>query len=198
MSFDTLENDIVCLLKINGNKYENIKASVQVDKIFTSYTSTSIDEGDHLIRKLPNGKEEIFEVIDPVYYSGLGPLEPHYEIEVRKISKINKESKIQENSGHTIHFTGNNSRVIINSTDNSINIDMSGINEGNVFEELKKCISKNTEGENRDNLLSSVDNLEKAKGTERYTNAFKSFVNIAKDTMTILGPFIPYLASYIK
>jgi hypothetical protein len=96
------------------------------------------------------------------------------------------------------YHSGNNSPVIINSKDNYTNVTISGINDENVFEELKKCISKNVDGANKEELLSSVNYLETAKGSNGYTKAFKSFVQIAKDGMTIIGPFIPLLVSYIK
>ncbi len=43
------------------------------------------------------------------------------------------------------------------------NLDISDTNDNNVFEELKKCISKDTDGETKENILSFVNELEKTK-----------------------------------
>lgn len=197
MSISSMCNDKIRLLKTNGDEHE-VLALVQDKLIFVSNTSVPIEEGDIFERDIPNGIKEVYEVINPKYFgTSIGGMQPHYQINVRKVLKNNKESKVKGDLGHEIHVTGNNSPVIINSKDNYTNVSISGINDENVFEELKKCISKNVDGANKEKLLSSVDDLEKAKGSNGYTKALKSFVQIAKDGMTIIGPFIPYLVSYI-
>lgn len=198
MNFSSICDDKVCLLKINGEKYENVLAHVQDKLILLPDTSVPIDEGDQFIRSLPNGRQETYEVINPRYYGdSIGGTEPHYQIDVKKVLKSNKEFKGQD-SGHKINITGNNSPVTINSNGNYINVDISGINDENVFEELRKCISKYVNEEDKEKLLSSVDNLEKTKGTSEYTKAYKTFMQVAKDCVAIVSPFIPYLSDYLK
>lgn len=199
MSSRSTYNEKVTLLKINGEKYENIRANVQDDFIFVPGTSVPIDVEDQFLRDLPHGRQEVYKVVNPRYYGrSIGGTAPHYQIDVKKVLKNNKESKTKEDSGHAIHVTGNNSPVIINSTGNYINVDTSRINNDNVFEELRKCISKNVDDENKEKLLSSVDDLEIAKGTPGYIKAYKSFIQGAKDCVAIISPFLPYLSDYLK
>lgn len=102
------------------------------------------------------------------------------------------------NSAYTITVNGNNSPVIIDSNDNHIYTDMENVNNMNVFEKLRDSISINTDGENKEELLSSVNEMEKAKGTSEYANAYRSFMRVAKDCITIVTPFIPYLSDYLS
>lgn len=185
-------------MKANGEKYENILANVQDKLITIPNADAPIDEGDQFIRELPHGKQEIYEVINPKYYGSIGGIQPHYQVDVRKVLKGNQRSKAQEDLSHRISINGNNSPVIINSNDNYINIDTSSINDGNVFEILREFISKNTFGENKEKIISSVDEMEKAKGTSGYVKAYKSFMQVAKDCMTIISPFIPYLSNHLS
>lgn len=51
MSFDSLLNDKVTLLKKNGEAYESIKASIQKDKIYINRLDLLIETGDLLREK---------------------------------------------------------------------------------------------------------------------------------------------------
>ena len=93
---------------------------------------------------------------------------------------------------------GNNSPVTIDSKDNYINVTISSINDDNVFDELRECISKNVNSKNKEELLLSVDDLEKSKGTPGYIKAYQSFMGFAKDCVTIISPFIPVLSNYLQ
>ncbi len=199
MNFMHVCNDRVTLQKITGEKYENFLAHVQDDFILVPDDSVAIDEGDRFIRDLPHGRQEIYEVINPRYYGkGIGATQPHYQLDVRKILKSNNEARARGNSGHTIQITGNNSPVTINSNGNLINIDTNTINDENIFEKLREHISKSVDEENKEKILSSLEDLEKAKGTPAYTKAYKSFMQVAKDCVAIISPFIPYLSNYLS
>ncbi len=94
-----------------------------------------IHVGDEIRRKLPNGTEETFEVVDPVYYEGLGgAIPPHYQV------KIRRKGAFPSGTGgpSTFNVSGQNSRVNIGSVDRSTNLAASG----DVFE-----LSYNTSNE---------------------------------------------------
>lgn len=55
MSFQQLMRDKVTLVKQNGQRFEALRASVQIDKIFTSDPKIPIEEGDVFERTLPSG-----------------------------------------------------------------------------------------------------------------------------------------------
>ena len=54
-------------MKKNGDCFDAIKASVQSDKIFIDRSDIVIETGDLIRRKMSNGGEETYEVIDPVF-----------------------------------------------------------------------------------------------------------------------------------
>jgi len=55
MSFDSLMRDNVTLIKKDGNRFENIRACVQSDKILTNDPAIQIEDGDVFEHTLPNG-----------------------------------------------------------------------------------------------------------------------------------------------
>lgn len=171
------------------------KRSCTNNFILVPSTSILIEEGDLFVRDLPHGRQESYEVINPTYIGENFGTEPHYQIDVRKVLKSNKN---KADSSHTISVMGNNSPVTIDSKDNYINVTISSINDDNVFDELRECISKNVNSKNKEELLLSVDDLEKSKGTPGYIKAYQSFMGFAKDCVTIISPFIPVLSNYLQ
>jgi hypothetical protein len=118
-----LAKDKVTLVKKDGTVLRSdIPAGVGAGQITTFITDLPIEVGDHFLRQLPNGLVEDYIVSDPIYYSGAaGALPPHYEVKVRR-------TDAPVAAPHTIiaNFHGPNSRMNVNSTDNSVNI-VSGI-----------------------------------------------------------------------
>lgn len=78
MMLKSLHRDRITLIKKDGTKFENIQANVQTNKIFTYNTRIIVDEGDIFSRKLPNGKIEYYEVINPVLYNVLGGIPANF------------------------------------------------------------------------------------------------------------------------
>jgi len=116
---DRLMRDKVSLLKKTGEQIENIKASVQRKKIFINRSDIMIESGDLIQRKMSNGGEETFEVIDPGFHEKFHAISAHYQMDVRKLGIPEAERAIQN---ITYNITGNNVRIYKNSTDNSVNI----------------------------------------------------------------------------
>lgn len=85
MSLSSLMKDTVSLLKKNGEKTDGIKASVQKRKIFIDRSDVLIETGDLIQRKMSNGGEETYEVIDPGFYERHGSIAAHYQMDVKKL-----------------------------------------------------------------------------------------------------------------
>jgi len=136
MSFSDLMRDTVSLLKYDGQRIDDIKASVQKNKIFIHRSDILIEPSDLIIRKMSNGGEETFKVIDPGFHEGLGGSGKHsgipagYQMDVKKLGIPEAKSAVQTIN---YNFTGHNNRVNQNSIDNSTNT--VNINE-NVLEHL--------------------------------------------------------------
>src|SRR5437667_8841633 len=80
--------DKVTLVKQNGVRTENIKASVQREKIITFDSSINVEEGDYIERVLPTGRIERYLVIDTGYSPGLDQIPPSYHMRVRKETSL--------------------------------------------------------------------------------------------------------------
>lgn len=118
MTFSDMLNDNVTLLKKNGDRVEGIKASVQSKKIFINCSDILIETGDLIQRKMSNGGEETYEVIDPGFHESFGSIEAHYQMTHRKLGLPEAKAAVQS---ITYHISGPNARVNNHSTDNSVN-----------------------------------------------------------------------------
>lgn len=144
------KNDKITLIKSDSRKYEDILADVQKNKIFIDDINLPIEEGDVIIRELPNKLKERYIVIDRCLYTGhLG----HYEVEVRRESMKENEEKYTN-----INFYGN-----INNSQIQQNVSNSSQVWGN-----------NTEYEKKDDLEKYLnllkENIEELKLDESKSN----------------------------
>lgn len=119
MQLSSLLKDTVSLLKKNGERIDNIKASVQSKKIFIHRSDILIETGDLIQRKMSNGGEETYEVMDPGFHERHGAIAAGYQITHRNLGLPEAEKAIQK---VTYNISGANSRVNNHSVDNSINI----------------------------------------------------------------------------
>lgn len=185
--FELFAKDKITLIKSDGKRFENISANVNaaLETISILDVSLPIEEGDKMLRILPNNLEEYYTVLERGYSKGLMSIPERYKVKVRKETNQNNKEAIPTIS------VGNNSRVNIHSTDNSINIQ---INENNVFEELKKTIEKNiSDNDEKAMLISKVEELKNTQNTKKFSECYKEFIALAADHITILAPFIPFL-----
>jgi len=128
-----LNRDKVNLIKQDGSRADGISATVAgSDLIVIKGGKQIIDVGDLLTRKLSNGGEETYQVIDPKYYERTpGASGPHYQLKVKKLGVPEASAAVQS---IVYNVSGNNARMNVGSIDNSTNI--ANINEG-VGEQLK-------------------------------------------------------------
>lgn len=111
--FDDLMNDTVSLIKTDGSgqRFDNIKASVQSSKIFIDGGNWPIEEGDEIERKLPNGTSEVFVVVDRGYYPETLGFPPHFQMKVKRKLKISLPENRQFLDGIPVETeTKNNSQ----------------------------------------------------------------------------------------
>src|SRR5258705_9103855 len=57
---------------------------VSENTILIDDVSSVIEVGDEIRRALPNGREEVFVVEDPVFYEKFHSIDAHYQVKVRK------------------------------------------------------------------------------------------------------------------
>jgi len=115
------DKDNVTLVKADGTvAKEQVPALVTGNMIFTADKHLPVEVGDYLLRDLPNGLVEKYEVRNPKYYDVGHGLDAHFQIDVVRAGAPQAQATVVQ--GITNNFTGPNSRVNINSTDNSINV----------------------------------------------------------------------------
>jgi hypothetical protein len=119
MSLSFLQKDVVVLLKKDGTRIADIRASVQRNKIFIDAGNLRIEPEDLILRTTSNGLEETYRVIDPCFSESIHGIPSKYEIEVQKLGIPEAKQAVQS---ITYNITGNNARINQNSFDNSKNV----------------------------------------------------------------------------
>lgn len=110
---DILENfptEIVELYDENLNKIKDVKGLFGKTSLRITDISDPIIEGQIIIRKLPNGAEEKYTIVDSKFNNGHGDICSFYKLTLQKnnnISKNNTNNNIFINNSINI---GNNNR----------------------------------------------------------------------------------------
>lgn len=118
MNLSSLMKDKITVLKKTGERIENIKATVSSDSVITAAQGILIEPGDLLRRRMSNGAEETFEVIDPGFHEAFHAIPASYQMRVRKLGLPEADRAVQS---ITYNLNGPNSRVNQDSVDNSVN-----------------------------------------------------------------------------
>lgn len=189
--FKQFNNENVTLVKANGERHEDIEASVQSDMIFIDDASLPIEEDDTIIRNLPNGLVEKYEVLDSGFHEKFSSIPAHYQVKVKKLTGSKPSS-----NDKTVYNLGDNSRVNINSNDSSINI--INMESKHLFAEIKSKVEENIESEKeRQELIKRLNALEKAHNTPSFSEKYAEFMAIAANHTTVLTPYFPALAQLL-
>jgi hypothetical protein len=83
--FSELMNDTVDLLKRDGAKHLGLRASIQKKRIFMNAGELVIESGDLLRRRMSNGAEETYEVVDPGFHEAFEDFPRHYQMDVKRV-----------------------------------------------------------------------------------------------------------------
>ncbi|MBM3090266.1 hypothetical protein GFB56_05490 [Ensifer sp. T173] len=161
------------------------------DAIVIPDAKAAVDIGYEIRRSLPNGKDETFEVVDPVFHQQFGSIPAHFQVKVRKKGLLPAGG----GGNYTITVNGPNSRVNIHSQDNSNNV----AHDLKVFEDARAAIvAQVPDSENRARIIGSLDEAKAAAGNpETYRSAYQKLISSAADHVTVLAPFLPILTSFL-
>lgn len=119
MGFDDLMTDRVSILKADGRRYDEVPASVQTRKIFINRADLLIEPSDLIVRRMSNGGEETFRVIDPGFHEAFYDIPAGYQMTVEKLGLPEAKRAVQS---ITYNVTGSNARINHHSVDNSTNV----------------------------------------------------------------------------
>lgn len=190
-----LMKDTVAILKPDGQRIDGVRACVQPDTIFMQERDLAgfvFEESDRIMRRLPNGSQEIYLVLDRGYYSAIGGIQAHYQAKVKKESAVDTSRP-----SVTYNLHGAAARVNINSVDSSLNV--VNIEAGDGFQQLRALIEQGIgDATRKSELLDHVDQMEHAQGSADYCSRYTSFISAAADHMTLIASLIPFLTGLLK
>lgn len=95
-SFASLQNDIVFIEGATGERSIPYKTTIGSNGGFSAHIfedSLDVEEGWKLIRRLPNGKEELFTILEVNYSSGLSSIPAHWTLKLSKDSSLATTSR---------------------------------------------------------------------------------------------------------
>lgn len=149
-----------------------------------------VEVGDEIRRRLPNGNEEAFLVVDPVFYDvGIGRLGPHYQVKIKRKGQF----PVHTGGNYNVTVSGSNARVNIGSEDNSHNV----VYENSAFDNLRRAIADGvSDAIERERLAELVAEMEREKGKPGFLSAYQQFVSSAADHLALLGPLLPTLSAF--
>ncbi|HJV88286.1 MAG TPA: hypothetical protein VJ698_22645 [Noviherbaspirillum sp.] len=183
MPFADLMNDTIDLLKCDGTKKTGLKASVQRSKVFMDANDILVEPQDLIIRRMSNGAEETYRVIDPGFHEAFHGIKAHYQMEVHKLGLPEARSAVQS---ITYNITGNNARINQNSIDNSTNTIQIDARAIQYVEALRKEIDQSS--------LSSPEKAEAHEIIDEVDSAFRSG-NPKKSVVTVLLRALPHVSN---
>jgi hypothetical protein len=96
----------------------------------------------------------------------------------------------------TFNLHGPNSRVNMNSTDNSVNV--ASVSNDRTFVQMRQAAQSIEDESEREKILSHIAELESAKGSNGFLSAYQKFVAVVSDHITVFGPFLPVLAQMLS
>jgi len=180
----------ISLIRKNGERVDNIFASVQGREILMGDISLKMEEGDKILRMLPNGVEEKYVIINLEYHiNDLFKGMEHVTIHVRKETQIDSHSPPNQQ----FNIYGNNSQMNINSHNAKLNT--TNVTHIDLFKKLRDVVREQITDENaRSELLGRVDELEKVQEDKSFSEKYTDFIASAANHATLwsaLSPFIP-------
>ncbi len=95
-----------------------------------------------------------------------------------------------------IHLHGNNPRINVNSTDNSTNI--ASVSNDSLFVQMHEKARSITDEAERKDILARLDQLQEARGSGGFLQAYQNFMASAANHMTVFAPFLPVLAQMLS
>ena len=195
--FGEFLNDRVTLVKKDGQRFENLSASVQPGLIFTDNPKIPIEDGDQFERQLPSGIVDVFTVVDSGFQQGLHSIPAHYQSKVRKNTAESPRSPRPAAEPQVVYnLIGPNARVNIQSSDSSTNV--VSVESAVLFDDLRKTIRESSlDSTVEQQLIQNVEAMQSAVGTKKFAEHYGEFIAAAADHMTLVAPFLPALAQML-
>ena len=195
--FGRFTTDRVTLVKQDGQRFENLPASVQSGLIVTDNPEIPIEDGDQFERQLPSGIVEVFTVVDSGFQQGLHRIPAHYQSKVRKNTAESPTSHRPAAGPQVVYnLIGSNARVNVQSADSSTNV--VSVESAVLFDGLRGAIQESSlDSAVAQELIQNVSAMQSAVGTETFSERYKEFIAVAADHVKLVAPFLPALTQLL-
>ena len=187
-------NDTVTVIHKDGARHENVRASVQQNKIFIDDATLPLSTEDRIERVLPSGQVEAFRLTNVHLWSGGLSIPSYYEVDYEREDALPRRSPT---TAVNVRISDSpQAHINLNSTDRSTSV-INGQTE-EVFSRLRALIKESlAESDDLSLLLQRVDDMEGARDSGGFANAYKEFITVAADHMTVLAPLVPALTAML-
>lgn len=181
----------IMLIKSDQTVIKDIDALFTASTVLIEDVTIKIEDGDYMLRTLPNGIEEKYLIIDNGYFGGSGHGIPaHYQVKAKKITNI---QEMDRNIVNNYNFSGAN-KVNINSTDNSTTNVTYNNNDTKLFEDL---INTANSIEKSDEIIAAINEMREHVGKKTFVGKYNDFIGVIANHMTVFLPFVPALTQLI-
>ena len=187
--FDRLLRDEIRVVKSDGTRGPAIKASVSRKTISVLRSDISIEEGDMIERDTSRGVTERYFVKEVEFQEQFHQIPAHYTLHVEKQTKLDQETKNQKphTSQSHVHVQGNQNRVLVQSTDDSINI-VQANSVVNAFDALQREVENEIEDDQE--LADAIDILKIVRKAVEQYNARPSVVEKLLNNLPGVGKIV--------
>lgn len=184
--FDSFPKSAFQIIAPGGELRGTTPAIATGDTIVIPDETVIIEPGDELRRRLPNGKEETFDVVDPVFFEKMHGIPGHYQVAVRKKGVMPPG----QGGNYTISVSGANSRVNIGSADHSNNFSV----DRDTFVKIREAVATAVaDSDDRTRLDQAISAMEHATDKGTLAAAYQKFITSAANHMAVVAPFLPAL-----
>lgn len=184
--FDRIPKSKFDIVASDGTLRGQVDAIATGKEIIIPDETVVVQAGDEMRRSLPNGTDETFDVIDPVFVQKTFGIPGHFQVQVRKKGMLPHGA----GGNYTVSVNGPNSRVNINSIDRSTNINI----DQSIISKLRNdIIEKVDDPVVRSKLVDAIDDMEKASDKPSLSKAYQKLISSASDHMGVIAPFLPAL-----
>ena len=193
--FEEMLTSEIRLIKPSGDVLGPFKASVQGREIYFFEVHDPVSTGDKIVRELPNGMKETYEVENVEYEEGLPPeIPPCWKLHVRKEDDQTRSKTLS--STNIFNDRGDYAPVNLESLDNSVNIQD---RPETAFDEARQKLHAAIEDQVLlKELLAHLRLMEEARSQPKWAAAYSKFIEGVANHMTVIAPLLPALAETVK
>jgi hypothetical protein len=173
-----------------GELVVEFSGTVSTSVILVEDPSLPAEDGQVVVRALPNGKVHRLIIEDAKFFPGMTGMAAHFQLKYRKESAPHAASLAP-----TYNVSGPNARVNTHSHDASTSLHVS---PETMFAEMIRDTREQIRDEAQvTRVLAAIDDLRQNSGKPSYSEAYFRFMGIAADHLAVFQAYLPALAQLL-